>query len=249
MRVVKRNLYRLPHLLDRLPPLAAPGSPRGEPAESAPRGKAEEPPERVECCVCGFGAMAPPVGFVLAAAPAERAEERLVFRGARPRGRPPSEGSTHRVLLRMRSTCGALASDVELFAKRLARSREEEKIPFLPNGRGAFWRCVGCGCVVHEQCLDFKDHWMLYADGQFRCAAFGGLRCRLPLSALPLRGSADQLVALREFLLALRPAGDAGLGARRAGGSLLLRLRAQRRLSDDGLQPRLCAQTVRALPF
>ena len=170
MRIVKRNLYRIPNLLDKLPPLSVKSASSPEIEAISQPAKAEDPSaSRLECCVCGYGSSAPPINFVLSAPPAERSEELAMFRGTRPRGRPPNEGSTHRVLFRMRSTYNSFANDLDLFANRLSKSRKEEKIPFYPNGRGGFWRCIGCNCVVHDHCLDFKDQWMLFQDSQFKC--------------------------------------------------------------------------------
>ena len=173
MRIVKRNLYRLPNLLEKLPPiLLKPASPRDSEGVSLSSRNEDSVQARLECSVCGFGSLAPPIDFVLSSPPTEHNEERIVFRTARLRGRPPSDGNPHRMLVRMRSIYNSFASDLDSFAKRLAKSRNEEKIPFSPNGRGRFWRCIGCGCVVHEHCLDFRDQWMLFQDSQFKCTGF-----------------------------------------------------------------------------
>lgn len=248
MRIVKRNLYRLPNLLEKLPPIPAkPASPRDSEGVSAPARGEDSAEERAECSVCGFGSLAPPLNFVLSSPPAEHNEERIVFRAARLRGRPPSEGNTHRVLFRMRSIYNSFANDLDSFAKRLVKSRNEEKIPFSPNGRGRFWRCIGCDCVVHEHCLDFKDQWMLFQDAQFKCTVSPFLQCRLHVSELPLRGPADELAALHVLLLALRPASDGGERPRGLVGGLLLHLWAERWVSHHGVEPRVCAQAVRSV--
>ena len=40
---------------------------------------------------------------------------------------------------------------------------------FEKDNRGGFWKCVSCECCVHEQCMDFVDHWEVYHDENFHC--------------------------------------------------------------------------------
>ena len=47
---------------------------------------------------------------------------------------------------------------------------KKNDVHFVADNRGGFWKCVCCGCCVHEQCLDFVDHWCLYQDKDFHCS-------------------------------------------------------------------------------
>ena len=182
MRIIKRNMYRLPNLIDKLPALNAKQETVAESTNSADSGVSSEVPR--ECCVCGYSEKAPPINFVLSSLPPE--PETTTTHTVRMRGRRREFANPQRNLSQMISISNSWTNEVESFFKRYEKNQEEHCIHFVDNGRGCFWRCVCCDCVVHEQCLDFKDQWMLFEDSEFKCKSRSFLISRFYVSSLSI---------------------------------------------------------------
>lgn len=124
-----------------------------------------------ECCVCGYGTVAPPLSFCLLDCPTDVYPVR---EQPRRRGRPPLSASQPRSVQRASTILDEwnfIINDI-LNNEHARRENEQHQQSFCEGNRGCFWKCVGCGCTIHEKCLDFVDQWMLFKDDQFKCTFY-----------------------------------------------------------------------------
>ena len=233
MRIIKRNMYRLPNLIDKLPALNGKQDTTEESTNSTD-GKVSSDVSR-ECCVCGYAVKAPPINFVLSSLPPEPST--VTPQPVRTRGRRRREvASPQRNLSQMISISDSWMNEVDAFSKRYEKNQEDHCIQFLDDGRGCFWRCVCCDCVIHEQCLDFKDQWMLFEDSEFKCKFSSSLISRFYVSSLPVQRSYYKLFPLQFLLLFFRSQCESFFCALVSEWRILLCVWKKRWLHDNGIK-------------
>lgn len=138
-----------------------------------PEGVNDRPSVSCQCCICGYGAVAPPLSFSLASSPTDNHPVHEVVRN---RGRKPNDYRLSQV--RLNGLVDSFVTEWDGIVQELITNEEtrlffeSKKQSFAEGNRGDFWKCATCNCIVHEQCLDFSDHWMLFKDNQFKCILY-----------------------------------------------------------------------------
>ena len=136
--------------------------------EGTPQSVAEtpvgEPQDTItkDTCICGvclYGRICPPISFHLREMPPPNHPIHEKVRRSNLTDRTGNR--TENVIAEWEQTVASLQS--------FAVDWRKNDVHFVADNRGGFWKCVCCGCCVHEQCLDFVDHWCLYQDENFHC--------------------------------------------------------------------------------
>lgn len=261
MRIVSRNKYRIPNILHTLPPsILNEEIPAGDSESQTAEESTDERTEVMEnvsrdtclCSVCHYGRMCPPLTQCLKEIPTAT---HPVYQKTRPK-KPVIVTQIRNINSRGDSIILEWEQIIEEVLQSCSLWKENEKnnSRFAADNRGFFWKCVCCGCCVHEQCLDFVDQWCIYQDANFHCLIYSllslldfmCLRCLLadPLTNYPLvsqyGSNTDDSIAVSNRR-ACMDAGCCSLCGRSEGYLT--------RASNGSLVHKLCAQVLQGVSY